>query len=273
MGKLPSTSAIELELENEWLTIWFNQPDKRNALTAELSDELRAVLKAVRDDRKVRGITLRGKGGVFCSGGDLKEFKSLSGAHSNEARLQITNLSREGATLFEAVNTAPQVVIAIVEGAAMAGGLGVACCADVMIVEKTAKFAFTETAIGLTPAQISPYVLQKVGYSKGRRLMLTASRFNGEEALRIGLADELAEDALGLQEIEQAIRRQVLNCAPGAVADIKALILKLPELSQNDRINAAAENFSGRVISAEGQEGLAAFAEKRKPKWVRSDRA
>ncbi|MEM1050452.1 MAG: enoyl-CoA hydratase-related protein [Pseudomonadota bacterium] len=268
MTDLPKTEALELEHDGGWLTIWFNQPEKRNPLTGEMTHELQAVLDAVRDDRSVRGITLRGRGGIFCAGGDLKAFKSMAGAEGAEAHADIVALSKSGAAIFQSVNSMPQVVIALVEGAAMAGGLGLACCADVMIVEKEAKFAFTETAIGLTPAQIAPYVLQKVGYAIGRRLMLTAARLNGATATDIGLADQCVDDAAGLSEAEQTIRKQVLQCAPGAVADIKRLILALPQLEGEERVAAAAENFAGRVLSDEGREGLASFLEKRKPEWA-----
>src|SRR6185295_13888766 len=125
---------------------------------------------------------------------------------------------------FDAVNTMPQVVIAVVEGAAMAGGFGLACCADVVICDAAAKFAMTETAIGLSPAQISPFVIQKLGYATARRLMLTAARFDGREAQPLGFADFVADGAPTLEAIEQQIRKQVLRCAPGAVAGTKELI-------------------------------------------------
>ncbi|MEM6817998.1 MAG: enoyl-CoA hydratase-related protein [Pseudomonadota bacterium] len=262
------SDAVQTELSEGWLTIWLNQPAKRNALTAELSGALQSVLDAVRDDRSVRGITLRGKGGVFCAGGDLKALKWLGGLNGEAAEQEIKQLSLSGARIFEAVNSMPQVVIALVEGAAMAGGLGLACCADMLIVEADAKFAFTETAIGLTPAQIAPYVIQKVGYAAGRRLMLTAARFNGSQACSLGLADQCVSGEQALVDAEEVIRAQVLQCAPGAVADIKSLILTLPELSAHERVNAAADNFARRVLSEEGREGLAAFAQKRKPAWA-----
>lgn len=262
---LPDVTALELEQENGWLTIWFNQPDSRNALTDALVTDLLAVLDAVRPDRSVRGITLRGRGGVFCAGGDLKSFRdTLQSLDDPEA--VIAN-SRRGARIFDTVNSMPQVVVAVVEGAAMAGGFGLACCADVAIVHADTKFAFTETAIGLTPAQISPFVIQKLGYATGRRLMLTAARFDGRESARLGFADVLADSAVELEAAEHQIRRQVLRCAPGAVADIKALVLDLPRLDRESQIQAAAENFAGRMLSDEGREGVASFLEKRRPNW------
>jgi len=266
MTSLPPTTAIETELDRGWLTIWFNQPDNRNALSAELTGELRAILETVRDDRSVRGITLRGRGGVFCAGGDLKSFRA--GQASGQELEDVVALSKEGATLFDLVNTMPQVVVARVEGAAIAGGLGLACCADTVICEAATRFAFSERMIGLTPAQISPFVIAKAGQATARRLMLTAAQFDGEEAGRLGLADLVGAGEAELDAHEHAIRRQVLKCAPGAVADIKALILALPGLGRAEAIEAAAENFAGRMVSAEGREGIGAFLEKRKPNWT-----
>jgi isohexenylglutaconyl-CoA hydratase len=265
---LPPTTAIDLELRSGWLTVWFNQPDNRNALSAELTADLMAVLEAVRDDRAVRGITLRGRGGVFCAGADLKAFNSGHRSAGGPSRQDVIEQSKRGAVMFGTVNTMPQVTIAIIEGAAMAGGFGLACCCDVVICEAGAKFAMTETAIGLSPAQISPFVIQKLGYATGRRLMLTAARFEGREAKDLGFADFIGEGTPALEAIELQIRKAVLRCAPGAVADTKALILALPRLDRTATIEAAAGNFADRMLSDEAREGVASFVEKRKASWV-----
>jgi isohexenylglutaconyl-CoA hydratase len=268
MTNLPDTTAVELELKSGWLTIWFNQPESRNALSQELTSDLMQVLAAVRDDRTVRGITLRGRGGVFCAGADLKAFNSGHRSAGGPSREAVIEQSTRGAGMFDAVNTMPQVVIAVIEGAAMAGGFGLACCADVVICEAGAKFAMTETAIGLSPAQISPFVIQKLGFATARRLMLTAARFDGGEAGALGFADFVVEGAAALEATEMKIRSQVLRCAPGAIADTKALILAVPGLGRAAVVQAAAENFADRMLSDEGREGVASFVEKRKPRWV-----
>lgn len=267
MIPLPTTTAIACELRSGWLTIWFDQPQSRNALSLELTGDLMRVLETVASDRAVRGITLRGRGGVFCAGGDLKAFRS-NHQGDGSTRDAIVEMSKRGAGLFDRVNTMPQVVVAVVEGAAMAGGFGLACCADVVICEASAKFAMTETAIGLTPAQIAPFVIQKLGYATARRLMLTAARFDGREALALGFADHLADGAVALGAAEMEIRKRVLACAPGAVADLKALIQGLPGLGRPAAIQLAAENFADRLLSDEGKEGVSSFLEKRKPNWV-----
>lgn len=265
MTKFPLVSVLELHLESGWLTIWFNQPQIRNPLTDAMRSELMEVLLVVRQDRTIRGITLRGRGGYFCAGGDLKAFKSLaSGDHTRQSTI---SMSSEIGLLLDTVNTMPQVVIAIIEGAAMAGGFGLACCADVVVCQSGAKFAMTETAIGLSPAQIAPYTIQKLGFATARRLMLTAARFDGNSAYQYGFADLLGDTVEELEAHESQIRAQVFGCAPGAIADTKALILQLKDASHSELIGIAAENFADRVESPEALEGISSFFEKRKPSW------
>ena len=264
MTNLPNTENLILELHQGWLTIWFNRPDNRNALSEGLMADLRAVLETVQHDRMVRGITMRGKGGIFCAGGDLKAFRSSLMKTDKDT---VVASSIRAAGLFALVNAMPQVTIVIIEGAAMAGGLGMACCADVVIATPTAKFAFTEAMIGISPAQISPYVVQRFGYATARRLMLTAAKFGGAEAKSLGLVDFLAENEAGLIEAEQGVKGQVLKCAPGAIAATKTLVLAAPTLDHDQIVAAAADNFADCLLSGEGREGVSSFIEKRKPNW------
>lgn len=260
----PTSAAIEAELKSGWLTLWFNRPENRNALSQELTGDLMRALQEARGDSSVRGITLRGRGGVFCAGGDLRAFGQRSAAGARE---NVIEASKRGAELFDIVNTMPKLVIALVEGAATAGGFGLACCADVVICDAEAKFALTETTIGLSPAQISPFVIQRLGFAAARRLMLMGARFDGREAHELGLADFAAAGTQALEAIELSVRRQALQCAPGAIADTKALILASPGLDRAAMVQAAAETFADRLLSEEGREGVAAFLEKRKPRW------
>ena len=262
----PDTKLIDLERSGAWMTLWFNQPEKRNPLTDGAVDELKAVFKVLRGDRTVRGVTLRGRGEVFSSGGDLKAFKDGFQARANHA--DIMQMSRSIAELLDGLNSLPQVTISIVEGAAIAGGFGLVCCSDVVICQSDAKFSMSETMIGLSPAQIAPFVIQRLGYAVARRLMLTGARFRGVEAKDIGLADFIAGTADELSQLELQIRQQVYRCAPGAVADTKALLIALPDLSRDVAVEAAADNFAGRMLSEEAKEGLASFFEKRKPHWA-----
>lgn len=259
---LPKFEALDLEFSGGWLTVWFNSPDTRNPLTDVRAAELRALCAVLRNRRDIRGVTFRGRGGFFCAGGDLKSFQKM---FASAARDDVVAMSRGAADLFNDINTLPQVTVMAIEGAAMAGGFGMACCGDVVIVHPAARFAFSETRIGLSPAQISPYVIQRLGARIGRRLMLTGASFTGAEAEALGFADTVTEDVEGAIE---AVKAGVLKCAPGAVAETKALILSLPQMTREETAEAAAHVFADRLTSDEGREGVMSFVEKRKPNWA-----
>ena len=267
MSELPYCQTLLLDVENQWLRIWLNRPESRNALSEELVSELRQVLEAVREDRSIRGITLRGCGGVFCAGGDLKAFKRVFQSESGNHQAAIDS-NRGGGELFNLINTMPQVVLMLVEGAAMAGGLGMLCAADIVAVTRDAKFSLTETTLGIPPAQIAPFVVNRLGLPTARRLMLTAARFDGNEAGRLGLANYVVDDAAELEIIEQQTRGSVQKCAPGANAATKRILIATSQLEGDSLIDFAAEQFADAMLSAEGREGLSAFAEKRKPSWA-----
>ncbi len=267
MPNLPTTEYVLTEFDGGWLTIWFNRPEARNALSGELTADLRAVLEAVRDDRSVRGITVRGKGGVFCAGGDLKGFKSnFQGGEQGVA--DVAASSRAGGELFGLINTMPQVVVMLVEGAAMAGGLGIVCTGDVVVVTEDCKFALTETTLGIPPAQIAPFVARRLGLTTARRLMLTAARFTGADAGTNGLADFVAKDVADMERIEADIKKQVMKCAPAANAVTKEIVLATPYLERDAMLDKAAKGFAECMLGEEGKEGVAAFLEKRKPYWA-----
>lgn len=266
MIKLPHTENLELNLSNSWLTIWLNRPDNRNALSDEMIEDFNNVFKSVRDNRSVRGITFRGKEGVFCAGADLKAIKSIFDGKSKKE--DVIRFSIAAGNFFESINVLPQVTVMVIEGAAMAGGLGLACTGDFIITHKDTRFSLTETMIGLTPAQISPFVIQRLGFAKGKQLMLTAAHFNGEEAVKFGLADFAGNTESELDALEQKIKAQVLRCAPGAVAETKRLIGLIANTPREDMVTLAGESFANRVLSNEGREGITSFLEKRKPGWA-----
>ncbi len=263
MTTLPATDSVECEMDNGWLTVWFNQPERRNPLSDEMVADLQRICDALQDDRSVRGLTLRGRGGFFCAGGDLKGFRALATAPNED----VIAMSETVGRLLYSLDRLPMVTVAVIEGAAMAGGLGVACCCDVTIGTADARFAFSETRIGISPAQIARYVMQKCGYATGRRLMLSAARFKGEEAADLGILNIVVPDTEGLATAEARIRSDVLACAPGAVAATKTLIRTLPTLPEEQKMRFAADNFTACLRSEEGVEGVASFLEKRKPNW------
>lgn len=265
MTGLPETKALDLELDGSWLTVWFNEPDNRNPLTEARVTDLLALCAALEDRRDIRAVVFRGRGGVFCAGGDLKSFKAaLQGGGEHR---DVLSLSLTAARVFDAVNGLPQITVMAVEGAAMAGGFGLVCVGDIVVADAAARFGLPETTIGLTPAQISPFVVQRLGHREGRRLMLLASTVSGQETVDIGLVDTLVSGAIEMDAALSDLRRQVGRCAPGAVAETKRLIVSLPVLSPEERVQMAAEIFAERVLSDEGREGVASFLEKRPPNW------
>ncbi|MEO1041818.1 MAG: enoyl-CoA hydratase-related protein [Pseudomonadota bacterium] len=258
-------TILKKELSNGWLTLTLDDPSRRNALSDEMSGALRSALNEARDDRSVRGILMRGAGGVFCAGGDLKAFKTDLQAGGQAA---VEEMSRGAGDLFALVDSQPQPVIALVDGPAMAGGLGLVCCADVVAVTRAARFALTEVNLGIVAAQIAPYILRRFGPTTGRRLMVTAARFDGKEAFDLGLADQLADDSDGLNAYAEAVVTSVNQAAPGAIAATKALCRAAPHLDGEAMTQEAARVFAATLLSEEGREGIAAFAEKRKPRWA-----
>lgn len=267
MSQLPATTDLILDRQGSVLTVWFNRPQAKNALSAEMVDELSAVLDAVRDDRSLRTLVLRGKGGVFCAGGDIKGFKSgLQGGTPDEE--EVARGNRSFGDLMIKLNEQPQVVIILVEGGAIGGGLGLACVGDVTIVTRDARFRLSETSLGIPPAQIAPFVTERVGLTQARRLMLTGARFKGEEAVQLGIGHILAEDADDLQVKCTEVLEQIALCAPGANAVTKGIVFETTRRSRADALDFASRGFASCMLSDEGIEGVTAFVEKRKPSWA-----
>lgn len=262
---LPDVENILLERDGDTLTIWFNRPEVRNALSTPVADDLAATLEALPHEKSIRFVILRGKGGVFCAGGDLKMFKTVfqGGADRDE----IVRFNADFGRLMTAIRAMPQLLVVLIEGAAMAGGLGIACLADVTVTTRDAKYALTEVTLGIPPAQITPVVIKRIGASEARRLLLTAARFDGTEAGRLGFAHFVVEDAQGLDAKAGEILSQARAGAPGAIAATKKIINATEQLDADQMVQFAAEQFADCMLADEAKEGLTAFAEKRKPNW------
>ncbi|MBG4721864.1 isohexenylglutaconyl-CoA hydratase [Pseudomonas aeruginosa] len=261
---LPHCETLLLEPVEGVLRITLNRPQSRNAMSLAMVGELRAVLAAVRDDRSVRALVLRGAGGHFCAGGDIKD---MAGARAAGAEAYRT-LNRAFGSLLEEAQAAPQLLVALVEGAVLGGGFGLACVSDVAIAAADAQFGLPETSLGILPAQIAPFVVRRIGLTQARRLALTAARFDGREALRLGLVHfcEAAADALE-QRLEETLE-QLRRCAPNANAATKALLLASESGELGALLDDAARQFAEAVGGAEGSEGTLAFVQKRKPVWA-----
>jgi isohexenylglutaconyl-CoA hydratase len=261
---LPETKWLILDRQGSVLKIWFNRPDAKNALNTEMTEELVVVLDAIRDDRSIRTLVLRGKGGVFCAGGDIKGFQS--GMQTADAE-EVAKENRSFGDVMMKLNEQPQVVIILVEGAAIGGGLGLACVADVTLVTADARFRLSETSLGIPPAQIAPFVTERVGLTQARRLMLTGARFKGEEAVKLGIAHSVAMDLDDLESQCAAVLRQINACAPGANAATKSILFESLRQPRSEALDFASREFARCMLSDEGLEGVAAFIGKRKANW------
>lgn len=266
MQQLPRCETLDLELTRGWLTIWFNDPARRNPLTAARVTEISTLCAALNRRSDIRGVVFRGSGGIFCAGGDLKAFQTAFQGSAD--RTAVYDASLEAGEMFAALASLPQFTVMVVEGAAMAGGLGLACTGDLVIAEAGARFALSETRIGLTPAQIAPYLVARLGMVTARRLMMTGAVFDTARARALGLVDEVVEGPDGVLEALKLLHEELRPAAPGAVAAIKAQLIVLPGQSPEARARTAADSFADRMLSDEGREGIASFFEKRKPSWA-----
>jgi len=268
---LPQTKDLLLSFDAGVLRVTLHRPEARNAMSRSLLEELGAVFDAVRDDRGVRAIVLRGAGGHFCAGGDMKEMMAggLKAPGCGETD-PIVVYSRAFGTMLRKVERAPAVVIAICEGAVLGGGLGLACVSDLALAHVDAKFGLPETTRGLPPAQIAPFVVERIGLTQARRLCLTAAQFDGREAQRLGVVHDIFADPAELDAKLAAWLERIMRCAPQANALTKDIILNVARQDLDWVLDDAAQKFAQAVRGAEAPEGIAAFLQKRTPAWAKN---
>ena len=245
--------------------VTLNRPARRNAIGGGMGEALDALLRALPGDAGARIVVLRGAAGHFCAGLDLTEVVQGS-PEERLAAMQARN-RRVGAR-FEEFARLPQVVIAAVEGAAHAGGLGFVCCADIAFASADARFAAPEARRGLVPAQILPWLARRMGRPNAARMVLEGAVIGAAEAWRLGLVHEVAADRAGLDACIAGSIAHLLEGAPGALAETKALLAALGPLSPDGYAEAGAQAFGRTAAGDEAAEGIAAFRAKRKPAWA-----
>lgn len=246
-------------------TVTLNRPHIHNAFNDDVVQRLGGIWADLGSRKDVRVVVLRGAGKSFSAGGDLDWMRKSGQATPEQNRASTLNMAR----MLKSLNDLPQAVLALVQGNCMAGGTGLASGADIVVATKAAQFALTEVRLGLTPATISPYVVAAMGARQARRYFLTGERFGAEEACRIGLVHDVVADEGALETRGAELVAALLQGAPGAIRDSKLLVARVANRSVDDEIiEFTARNIADRRASAEGQEGLAAFFEKRKPNWA-----
>jgi methylglutaconyl-CoA hydratase len=243
-------------------TVTLTRPDSHNALNAALIEELTRCFEEISDDERVRVVVLAGEGRSFCAGADVGYMRETA-AFSYEENLED---ARRLAMMYWTIDECPKPLVARVQRAAMGGGAGLVAVADVAVADSEARFAFSEVRLGIAPATISPFVVRKIGASHARSLFVTGERFGAERAREIGLVHEVVPSD-GLDTAVDEKVSDLLEGGPVAQATMKALLRRLETTEPMEAPGLTARVISELRTGEEGQEGLAAFVEKREPRW------
>ena len=264
----PTSDLVRIEATVEGAaTVVLNRPDRKNAFDADLISAMDEAFETLRGAEGVRVVFLRGAGDTFSAGADL--------AWMREAVEQTEADNREDAhamaVMMKRLWDLPALTVALIEGGAFGGGAGLAAICDLAVATRDARFAFSEVRLGLIPAVISPYVVAAVGLRTARQLFATARVFDAAYAERIGLITEVVADAAGLTAAHDRIAAEIMACAPGALAEAKQLASEVfAREIDHDLLEMTAKRIAAVRVGEEGQEGVRAFLERRKPSWAQS---
>ena len=243
--------ALRIERDGDSLRVTLARPETRNAFDAALIDEL---AKAFVDVGTSRAVVLAGDGPSFCAGADV-DWMRASADLDVDANVADANALRR---MLESIDSCPAPVVAVVHGHALGGGIGLVACADIVLADPGTVFAFSEVKLGIVPSVISPFALRRIGESAARRYFVTGERFDAATALRIGLVHEVTDD---LEATLAHVLDELGSAGPRAARHAKRLVLERPDGPET------ARRIAERRTSDEGQEGLRAFLEKRRPDW------
>ena len=257
---------LRVEREAGFARITLNRPEVRNAFNAELIAALRSTFDALAGEPSgdLRGVVLGGEGPVFCAGADVEWMRSSRG-------LSLDDNERDAAAMqamFAAIDSCPVPVVTRVQGAALGGGMGLCAVSDVVLATTSSRFGFTETKLGIIPAVISTFVLPKIGETHARALFTTGQRFDAQRAHAIGLVHEVVPDVAALDARVDATLAELRSAGPTAARAAKALVRELRTLAPEEARAHTVRHIAQQRTSPEGQEGLAAFLEKRSPSWT-----
>lgn len=244
-----------------------NDPASRNALTDAMVDALLNACTRAHNEGALRGVVLRGAGGHFCAGGSLGGFARTIGQPLDAGTPDpLVPLNRRFGALLQALCALPQWLVIAVEGAAMGGGLGLACCGDLVLADAGAQFGAPEVTLGLVPAQIAPFVVRRLGPAAARRWLLSGTRSGAAAAQQAGLVDEVVDGAM--DDAVQAAVQRLASTAPRAIAATKHLLAHVDGPAPlGTLLDDAAQLFAGALRGPEAPQGLAAFAARKAPLW------
>lgn len=247
------------------VTVTMNRPAKKNAFNDDLISALEETFETLKGAEGVRVVFIRGAGGVFSAGADLEWMRAAIDRTESDNRADAFALAK----MLKGLRDLPVLTVALIEGGAFGGGAGLAAACDLAISTRDAKFSFSEARLGLIPAAISPYVIEAIGPRAARGLFATARVFDAAHAERIGLVSELVDDAAGLGAAAHRIATEILACGPEAVAASKELVEDVAgRVIDHALMELTAQRIAAARVSPEGQEGVRAFLERRKPHWA-----
>lgn len=245
--------------------ITINRPHKKNAFDAATIAALHEAFESLHGADHVRVVFVRGAGGTFCAGADMGWMRDAAGWSESDNRDDAMNLAK----MLKALRDIPALTVALVEGAAMGGGAGLVAACDRAVAVAGARFAFSEVKLGLIPATIAPYVIEAIGPRRARSLFATGEVFSADQALSFGLVDQVVASPEALDGVIQTLADGMKACAPGAVGDAKRLVHDVAGQGiDTGLMQETAKRIARARVSEEGQEGVRAFLDKRKPAWA-----
>jgi methylglutaconyl-CoA hydratase len=255
-------SLVEVEREGPVARVWLNRPEAHNAIAADLGAGLAAALHTLAHDEGARVVVLGGRGPSFCAGADIGAMKAMAGATFDQ------NLADAGtlAGFFAALAEFPKPVVGRIHGNVLGGGVGFVCGCDIAVAAADATFGLTEVRLGIIPGIISPYVIRRLGDRAARELMLTGERFDGATALRVGLVHHVVPPG----ELDAKVNERVgelLKGGPEAQRRIKRVLELWADSTWEEYLASLPRTLAEVRSGDEAREGLAAFLEKRKPRW------
>jgi methylglutaconyl-CoA hydratase len=263
------TEVVKLESTPDGVaTVTINRPERKNAFDTIAIEALTEVFETLQGADHVRVVFLQGAGGTFCAGGDLEWIAQAADMTEEDNRSDAMTV----AAMLKALADIPAVTVALVEGAAFGGGAGLVAACDLAVAVSDARFAFSETRLGLIPAVIAPYVVNAIGPRQAKALFVTGRTFDAQHAKAIGLVQDVVTDSVALTEAKAHLVRDVMACAPGAVVEVKRLVWDVwGRPLDRHLMEDAAHRLARARVGEEGQEGVRAFLDRRKPAWADPD--
>jgi isohexenylglutaconyl-CoA hydratase len=267
---LPRCKTLALKRQGGTLVVTLNQPETRNALSEQMISELQSAFGVVEADRGIRTVILRGAGGNFCAGGDLRQFqaagsdappRSIAESPHYKGALKLSQL-------MQTINTAPAVVIGAFEGGTLGAGFGFLCVVDIAVATADAVFGITGNMYGVPPGPIIPHIVERLGLPLARRMALSGIKLGVQDAFALGLVHHLAADTDSLNARVAQIVADVHRCAPNANRVTKDLLLQNAKVTQDQMAEMGANAFARALHGTEVNEGTTAFFDKRPPRWA-----